>query len=299
MTDQRGQQVTLFRIGGQGGLLDRVRVEGGTQGTLDTRYDLGEILLPVAAREDIVFVVPEGKNGDIVTLWTLDYQRIGAGSGFSGLPTVPVAHFRIVGAASKNERFTIAEGDPLRVHPAVNDPIESLKTLATVPLLDPSQFSTPLPGSADETIKITAGSIPSIDGIDGVIFDEGLPGGDFTTIPHIDSSRYATVGTLVELTIRNESAAHHPWHPHGFSIQPVRFSENASGTTVLTFSYNEFVDTVDIPPGHSLVYRVRLDDRPSADFVSPGGAVGRWAFHCHIFFHAGLGMISELVVVEP
>ena len=34
-------QVPLFRIGGQGGLLDSVRVEGGTQGTLNTQYEPG------------------------------------------------------------------------------------------------------------------------------------------------------------------------------------------------------------------------------------------------------------------
>jgi hypothetical protein len=33
------------------------------------------------------------------------------------------------------------------------------------------------------------------------------------------------------------------------------------------------------------------------DGVTPGGAVGRWVFHCHIFFHAVFGMISEFVVL--
>ena len=307
MTDQTGQQVTLFRIGGQGGLLDAVRVEGGIQGALNTLYKPGEILLPVAAREDVVFVVPEGENGDIVTLWTLDYPRIGTGlspvpgqGAFSGLPTVPVVHFRIVGAASPNERFTIAAGDPLLLHPAVNTPTENLKELTPGVLIDPP----PATGSADETLRLTTAGLPAIDEVDGFSFDAGLPGGDFTTIPSIASSRFAALGDLLELTISNESnvsggAAHHPWHPHGFSIQPVRFVENTTGTTVFEFDYNEFVDVVDIPPGHSLVYRVRLDDRPKSDFVTAGGALGRWAMHCHIFFHAGLGMITELQVVQP
>jgi hypothetical protein len=60
--------------------------------------------------------------------------------------------------------------------------------------------------------------------------------------------------------------------------------------------HNEFVDSIDIPPATSLVYRVRMDDRPF-DFASlTGGAAGRWAMHCHILFHAGIGMISEFVV---
>jgi hypothetical protein len=74
MTGPTGQPVTLFRVGGQGGLLDRVRVEGGVQGTLDTNFDRGEILLAVAEREDVVFMVPLGNEGDTFTLWTLDFK---------------------------------------------------------------------------------------------------------------------------------------------------------------------------------------------------------------------------------
>ena len=44
---------------------------------------------------------------------------------------------------------------------------------------------------------------------------------------------------------------------------------------------------------------MRLDDRPLMDGTTPGGGLGRWVFHCHIFFHAIFGMISEFVVVDP
>ena len=44
---------------------------------------------------------------------------------------------------------------------------------------------------------------------------------------------------------------------------------------------------------------MRLDDRPLMDGTTPGGGVGRWVFHCHIFFHATNGMISEFDVVAP
>ncbi len=43
---------------------------------------------------------------------------------------------------------------------------------------------------------------------------------------------------------------------------------------------------------------MRLEDRPQPDGTTGGGANGRWVFHCHIFFHAVLGMISELVVTD-
>jgi FtsP/CotA-like multicopper oxidase with cupredoxin domain len=306
LTDQTGNQITLFRIGGQGGILDSVRMEGGTQGTLDTQYDPGEILLPVASREDIAFV-PVGVKGDVLTLWTLDYKRTGGGQGnmgFSALPTVPIAHFRIVkdNGKSKNDRFEIAAGDPLRIHPkAKNEPVETLKA-ATITefLLDPLGLTPPEIGTDALPITLTATGQPAIDLVDGFLFDEGAtPPALFTSVPHIGSSRYAAVGSLQELTIKNDTFAHHPWHPHGFSIQAVRFVDNATATTLFELPYNEFVDVVDIPPGTTLVYRVRLDDRPF-DFDTPtGGAIGRWAMHCHIFFHAAIGMITELVALVP
>src|SRR6266571_1363555 len=297
LTNQNGGQVTLFRVGGQGGLLDNVRVEGGTQGTLDTLYQPGEILLPVASREDVVFVVPDGAQGDVLTLWTLDFKRCGAGSpGFCNLPTVPVAHFKIVGAANKKDRFTIAADDPLRTHPAVANPIESLKLLSVNALLDSTLFTPPQPGSNDPTIRLSVGGHQGINGTSNPILDEGAtPPDSFTTLAHVSESRWAVVGDVLELTIFNDSNGHHPWHPHGFSIQPVRFIDAATNTTVFTHDYNEFVDVVDIPSHTKLVYRVRLDDRPF-DFSTPtGGAIGRWAMHCHIFFHAAIGMITELV----
>lgn len=295
--------IPLYRIGGQGGLLDNARLEGGTQGTLDTKYTLGEILLPVASREDVVFVAPNSAaHGDVITLWTLDFPRTGGGTSVP-LPTAPVAHFRIVAGGSQNAKFTIADGTPLRTHPAVDNPTESIKVAAPDALLDSSLFVPPQPGSPDETIRLTAGDKPAINHPTNTdpnyIFDEGAtPPDPFTSVPHLSESRWATVGTLLELTIFNDTAAHHPWHPHGFSIQPVKITD-AGGATKFLYPYNEFVDVVNIPPHSKLVYRVRLDDRPF-DFATPtGGAVGRWAMHCHIFFHAALGMITELVAVSP
>lgn len=53
----------LFRVGGEGGLLDNVRLEGnGAIGALDPGYALGEILLAPADRADVV-IVPTGGPG--------------------------------------------------------------------------------------------------------------------------------------------------------------------------------------------------------------------------------------------
>jgi FtsP/CotA-like multicopper oxidase with cupredoxin domain len=308
MTDANGDQVTLYRVGGEGGLLDEVRVEGGTYNpSWDSEYDVGEILLAPSDRADVVLVVPDGNVGDIITLWTRDYER--TGRGFADIPTVPVLHLEIVGSKVchgfwwyckffHKQPFMIAEGDPLLTLPKINDPVEKLGPPTAI-LLDPSTFGTPLPGSADEHISFTNSGTPgpSIDGIVGT-FDSGVAM-DFENIPHIDSSRYALLDDLLELSVYNETGAHHPFHLHGFSFQPIELREgDSTGTVVRTFSYNEFVDTEDIPGGHTLIYRVRLDDRPMMNGVSPLGGIGRWVFHCHIFHHASFGMISELVVLE-
>jgi len=67
---------------------------------------------------------------------------------------------------------------------------------------------------------------------------------------------------------------------------------------IFTWGYREFRDSIDVPANHTLRFRVRLDDRTLVDGVTLGGWLGRWLFHCHIFFHHHRGMISEFVVTD-
>ena len=122
---------------------------------------------------------------------------------------------------------------------------------------------------------------------------------------HLGSSRYAEQGKLLELTVTSVSHAHHPFHLHGFSFQPISLAPGPPPalpilppTGSYPWQYREFRDTIDLPPHHTLTFRVRLDPRMLSDDVTPGGELGRWLFHCHIFFHHHLGMISELVVTN-
>jgi FtsP/CotA-like multicopper oxidase with cupredoxin domain len=290
LTDQTGNTLPLYRIGGEGGLLNRVRLEGGLQGQLVTKYDRGQVLLAPANRSDIVLVVPPAKRGDVLTLWTEDYAH--TGFGFAMLPTVPLLHIRVVGTVEASNRFKIKKGMALLVDPRIDKRIETLRGLPVQKLLDPADFAVPLPGTDKRKIRFTQPG-PSIDGIRGS-FEGGLAGG-FKSVPHIGSSRFARVGDLLILKVTNQTQAHHPFHLHGFSFQPIRIMSGKE--TLYRYRYREFVDTVDVQPTHSLVFRVRLDDRKMADGSSLGGAVGRWLFHCHIFHHASLGKISELVVL--
>jgi FtsP/CotA-like multicopper oxidase with cupredoxin domain len=296
LTNDVGGNVPLVRVGGEGGLLDEAVLDGTPAGGFDFDYNEGEILLDPGDRTDVVIAFPTTASG-VWTLWTEDFRRTGGGdiaSGWVRLPTVPVAHFNVTGAAVV-PAYAIGEGTDLRL--ATGDPVEALPA-ATGHLLDPDLFPSPQLGSALENISLTtSGGHPAIDGVVGH-HDFTV---DYTEQEHHDSSRWALIGDVLQLTVTNASPADHPFHLHGFSIQPLTLTscQVFGGGATPDYSFPpEFMDNIDIPGNCTLTLRVRLEDRPLPD-GSPGGGLGRWMFHCHIFFHHHQGMVSELVVIRP
>ncbi len=288
LTNPNGTQIALRRVGGEGGLLNNAVTEGGTQGAWNTKYGSGEILLPPGSRADVVAAIPSAPTSGVLTLWTRDYSR--TGMNFSDIPTVPVMHLRLSGSPV-TPAYTIPDGTPLRA--ATGDLVETLGP-ATNNLLNPAGFSPTKLGSGNQNMQLTQGATEA--GVDNVFGTHDVPG-DYKLAAHLNSSRYATQGDILQLTAQNVTGAHHPFHMHGFSIQPILL--DGPGATDFTWPYPEFRDNVDIPNGYTLTFRVRLDARPQADGTTPGGALGRWVFHCHIFFHATNGMLSELVITAP
>lgn len=312
-----GTDNTLYRIGGEGGLLDHVRVEGGVVGTFNTGYDPGEIVLAPADREDVV-IRPTGNPGDIIQIVGVNLSGNGfnLGSGCPAAPgNCPILYFEISGTSSD---APLSAGQAILA--ATAEDIENLKDdPVSDTLIDPTTLPGAPPGTNDPVIKLTNVRLPpapaqgpSIDGISGML-ETNAGNGTFDDVLHPETARYAQIGDLLELSVRNETSANHPFHLHGFSFQPVRFVNNTSGETVYTFGYDEFIDNIDVRTGTTLVYRLRLDDRekicdsssaPPGPVLAPcsdgpsGGAIGRWVFHCHIFHHAALGMMSELVAID-
>ena len=301
-----GIQVPLVRVGGQGGLLDNAIREGGTIGTLNTNYEIGEILLPAAGRADVVVAIPTGLAvGTVLTMWTRDYQRVGNSnpSNWAQTPTVPVMHLTVTGSTPA---YTILSGDfntpatgaALRALAGMV-PVDDLTGLpATALLTGPALPARPAGFVNSDITMNTGGGVPNVDTVAGMIM--GAP--TFMEAPHLGSSRYAEQGRVIQLTVTNTSSAHHPFHLHGFSFQPISVAPRAGapgGTTgSYTWAFREFIDTVDVPRQHTLTLRVRTDPRPLVDGVTAGGAFGRWLFHCHIFFHHEQGMMSEFVVTS-
>ena len=302
LTTEAGANVDLVRVGGEGGLLDNAIKEGGTIGTLDTKFELGEIVIPPGGRADVVAAIPDAVGAplnSVLTLWTRDYRRAGDSNGnWAELPTVPVMHLKVIGAAGST--YTIPAGTALRA-PA------GMPAVVQLGAHDGNLFvPAGKTGSSNQDIRFITDAVkPHIDGgVPAPIMTQFMGSTPYTSAPHIATSRYAEKGKLLELTVTNASQghAHHPFHLHGFSFQPIKLAPRAGAVgvtgTVDPWPYNEFRDTIDLFPDHTLTFRVRLDDRELADGLAPSGfgALGRWLFHCHIFFHHMQGMISELVV---
>ena len=276
------QTVPLIRVGGEGGLLDQAIVEGGTVGGFVTKFESGEIVLPPASRADVVAVIPTDATG-VATVWTLDYQRTGQASAnnWSNIPSVPIMHLNVTGAV---QSFTMAAGTNILASIGAAVPV--------LPTPTGSFISPPAGKPGLGTLRIELQSGPRIDTITGSF--AGFP--DFQTVPHIGSTRYAALDADLTLTVGNTTNAHHPFHLHGFSFQPLMLTHDTDATKNFSWTYNEFRDNVDIPPAYTLTAKVHFEDRGWHDGTTIGGGFGRWLFHCHIFHHAHKGMISELVV---
>src|SRR5205085_10724555 len=151
LTTTAGLQVPLVRVGGEGGLLDNAIVEGSTQpppsGVFDFKYAPGESLLGPGDRADLVAAIPASATG-VATLWTMDFAR--TGGGFSNIPTVPVMHLNVTGAAGS---YSIAGATPLRA--ATGNPVEVLGA-PTGTLLNPATFLPTKPGLASPDIRLTS-----------------------------------------------------------------------------------------------------------------------------------------------
>lgn len=293
LTTKSGDKIPLVRIGGEGGLLDYALVEGGfTASGFDTKYRRGEILLPPAGRADVVAEIPKNvAQGSVLTLWTEDYQRVEAT--YSWIPTVPVVHLKVNGRAAT--AYEIGNGTKVLARLGGEAMVKVLGAATGGLVLDSGEQ-----GSLDKDIKLTfANNIgafqPSIDGVPMPRDFDGMASGN----PFfLESARHAGLSNTMELTVTNMTGAHHPFHLHGFSVQPIKLTPRAGiNGGAYMFQRKEFRDIVDVPANYTLTFRVSLDGRPLKGALSGlDGGKGRWLFHCHILPHATFGMMSELHV---
>jgi FtsP/CotA-like multicopper oxidase with cupredoxin domain/streptogramin lyase len=311
----------LYHIGGQGGLLDNAVLDGGVQSGYDFLYKHGTVAIGTGMREDVMFY-SSGNNGDVIQLvgnplpapWKLS-------GGFSA--NYPIAFFVVTNGGTSNA--PLAAGSPILT--AAGMTTENLRLLNTnaiflppSPALGTNVGVVSLQNNLVEnsaTNIFTNGGSPNIGGYAATALDGNTGYGSWQSVPHPPTAIWGRIGDVLQLAVANNTGgavaggtAMHPYHLHGFSMQPVAIYSANLVTNLYNFPYNEFVDTYEVYPGQALVFRIHLTDRPryadsatggpvTVEQDSPtGGGVGRWLMHCHIFLHGTIGMISELVVVS-
>lgn len=314
---------TLVRVGGEGGLLDRARVEGGPlsavaldpttlapvgPATVDVGSSPGEVVLAPGERAEVV-LRPEGGEGDTLELWWEDVPRGRHGMWMEGdemvmgdladdgqRPGEVVATFRVAGA-NAIPAAPVEDGTPL---------LEALGQ-ALVPV-DPGEVTTVWTGDDATTLDERMDMWQDDAGVWQMSTWFGMDGEQWTMDHHggpeqplSPTVRHVRLGDVVEWEITNHAGMAHPFHFHGFSFQPLSITfwpddeehRHVDVPTVYTFPYVEFEDTIVVPGHASVLLRVRFED-PSGK----GEALGRWMEHCHILQHGENGMMTE-VVVDP
>jgi FtsP/CotA-like multicopper oxidase with cupredoxin domain len=247
------QALPMYRIGGQNGLLDRVRIEGQPEippatpaRPYDTIIRRGEDVIGVSERTELV-IVPKDREGNYLEpgesmyIWTVDYPHgahppkfdniIGDGDIVArDIAARKLVRIKVIPDLLGLPDYDIAEGTPLMVHPSINRPTEDLRTATVVPFsavppgLDPF-LGTPFQGrDVDQSVLLDnrledGRRNPTISAISGQ-YEGDVASGD--EVPTQGATRYAKIGDVLEFIVANNTVqGHHPFHAHGFSFQPI------------------------------------------------------------------------------
>jgi len=302
---------TIYRVGGEGGLISNVRVEGGpVMGmrmpmnedytgytgmiSIDQGYDKGEILLAPSQRADVV-IVPQGSSGDVLTVEWKDFARgrhqmVMTPMGMmmeeaddDGLrSSIDLFNIKLKSGGMMgmmrwwSPDYSIAEGDGL--------------------VANPGRLT---PERQDSQIKLQEDMMAMMMGMPK---EKWFKIDDYSGVDGRTNYRTASVGETLKWETHNHTEMHHPFHLHGFSFQPTMFMTMHHEEGYMDMwnvnTENEYVDTVNVPPHTSVFYLFEVDDRPvfgsAVGSTSGGGTTGDWVFHCHIFQHGENGMMSFL-----
>ena len=175
---------------------------------------------------------------------------------------------------------------PMQAHPPseTDNPLVDMQTMAPTPRLDDPGIGLRGNGRKVATYADLRSAFPDPDGREpGRTVELHLTGHMEKFAWSFDGIKFAqaeplrmTYGERLRIVLVNDTMMSHPIHLHGLWSD----LEDADG------GFHLRKHTVDMPPGTRRSYRVRAD------------ALGRWAYHCHLFFHMESGMFREVRVAE-
>ena len=223
---------------------------GTDQGPLDAPRRVDQVLLVPGQRTDLL--VPVGTDPVTLTTEPVERGRMGMGGGGMGGgmgrgraggstssasgPTTPLLTVRPIGSVSPGT--TVARGLPAVPRPAVD--------------------------RVDRRRIVTLGAMGM--GVGQLVID----GRSFSP-DRIDTT--ASLGTVEEWTLTNDSMMDHPFHIH---VWPFVVTDRSDGDPDPGWH-----DTIDVPAGGSVTVRI--------PFTDLGGTT---VYHCHILDHEDLGMMA-------
>ena len=175
---------------------------------------------------------------------------------------------------------------PMQAHPPseTNNPLVDMQTMAPTPRLNDPGIGLRGNGRKVATYADLRSAFPDPDGREpGRTVELHLTGHMEKFAWSFDGIKFAqaeplrmTYGERLRIVLVNDTMMSHPIHLHGLWSD----LEDADG------GFHLRKHTIDMPPGTRRSYRVRAD------------ALGRWAYHCHLFFHMESGMFREVRVAE-
>ncbi len=236
----------------------------------------------LAVREGLRAPVPPLDARPLLTMADMGHGHMAGGGGMSCGAAMMQGGEMACGAAMAG----MDHGGGMQAHPAseTNNPLVDMQTMTPQPRL-----SDPGIGLRDNGRKVaTYGALRSLfedpDGREpGRTVELHLTGHMEKFAWSFDGIKFAqaeplrmTYGERLRIVLVNDTMMSHPIHLHGLWSD----LEDEQG------AFHLRKHTVDMPPGTRRSYRVRAD------------ALGRWAYHCHLFFHMESGMFREVRVEE-
>lgn len=240
----------------------------------------------LAAREGLRAPVPAVDPRPLLTMADMGHGDHGADEGHGTLPTAdPHAGHGALAAEGAHAGHG-DNGMQMQAHPAseTRNPLVDMQTMTPEPrLADPgiglrnngrkvatyadlrSLFSDPDGREPGRTVELhLTGHMERFSwSFDGIRFNDAEP-------------LRLKYGERMRIVLVNDTMMNHPIHLHGMWSD----LEDEQG------GFHLRKHTVDMPPGTKRSYRVRAD------------ALGRWAYHCHLFFHMEAGMFRKVRVEE-